>query len=205
VQGGGEVDLRRETRDPRPIRGSGLDRTQVRVERARVEDVPQIYELVSTFARRGETLHRPLGEIYETLRDFIVARRGYLVLGCVALHVNWADLAELKAVAVREDSQHQGIGGRLCRAALRDARRLGVAVVYALSYRPTFFERFGFRRVDSARLPRQVWGECYRCPKFNCCDEVPLICEVSPVPAGWADSFRPPLDFREPSGAPRVE
>lgn len=182
-----------------------MERGQVRVERARVGDVPQIYELVSTFARRGETLHRPLGELYETVRDFFVAREGDRVVACAALHVNWADLAELKAVAVREESQHRGIGGRICRAALRDARRLGVAVVYALSYRPTFFERFGFRRADAGRLPRQVWGECYRCPKFNCCDEVPLIYEVAPVPAGWADSFRPPLDFRDASGAARID
>jgi amino-acid N-acetyltransferase len=26
-------------------------------------------------------------------------------------------------------------------------------------------------------LPRKVWGECFRCPKFPNCDEVAVIIE----------------------------
>ncbi|GAH92110.1 unnamed protein product, partial [marine sediment metagenome] len=28
---------------------------------------------------------------------------------------------------------------------------------------------------DKMELPRKVWTECYRCPKFPDCDEVALI------------------------------
>ena len=47
--------------------------------------------------------------------------------------------------------------------------------VFCLTYRPSFFERFGFSQLDKMGLPQKVWNECFRCPKFPNCDEVALI------------------------------
>jgi amino-acid N-acetyltransferase len=125
-------------------------------------------------------LHRSHAELYEHLRDYMVVRENGEVAGCVALHVLWKDLAELKGLAVDERFQGRGYGKALARAVLDEARRLGIDVVYALTYRPTFFEEVGFRVVPMAMLPRKVWGECFRCPKFNDCHEVPVVYEVTP-------------------------
>lgn len=147
----------------------------MRVEKARLSDVPQIHKLVNLFADRDEMLHRPLSELYESVRDYFVVRHEETVVGCVALHVNWSDLAELKALAVLDEWQHRGIGTLLSDACLEDAKVLDISTVYALTYRPSFFERLGFRIVDISELPRKVWGECYRCPKFPDCDEIAMI------------------------------
>jgi amino-acid N-acetyltransferase len=148
----------------------------MKVEKARINDAQRIHELVNSFADKGEMLPRALSEIYENLRDFFVVRdKNNQLIGCVALHINWADLAEVKSLAVSEDRQDKGLGSVLIKACLDEASELGIPTVFCLSYKPTFFEKYNFRRVDKMELPRKVWSECYRCPKFPDCDEVALI------------------------------
>jgi len=145
------------------------------VEKARISDATQMHKLINYFADKGEMLARSLSEIYENIRDYFVAKQGERVIACAALHVNWSDLAEIKSVAVAEDSQGQGIGDQLVEACLREAKELGIPTVFCLTYKPAFFEKLGFSQVDKMELPHKVWGECYRCPKFPNCDEVALI------------------------------
>jgi amino-acid N-acetyltransferase len=146
----------------------------VSVEKARISDAPRMHELINYFAGRGEMLARPLSEIYENIRDYLVVRENGQVIACAALHVSWSDLAEIKSMAVAEDKQKQGIGNQLVEACLGEAEKLGIATVFCLTYKPAFFEKHGFSQVDKMELPQKVWTECYRCPKFPNCDEVAL-------------------------------
>jgi amino-acid N-acetyltransferase len=148
----------------------------MKVEKAKINDAQRIHELVNSFAEKGQMLPRALSEVYENLRDFFVIRdRNKQVIGCAALHINWADLAEIKSLAVSENKQSNGLGSMLVEACLDEARELGVPTVFCLTYKPAFFERYKFHQVDKMELPRKVWSECYRCPKFPDCDEVALI------------------------------
>jgi amino-acid N-acetyltransferase len=142
------------------------------IEQARASDAEEIHAVITYFADRGEMLHRPLSEVYENLRDFYVARVDGAFAGCAALHLWWADLAEIKSLAVREDRQLKGLGFRLVTACLDEARRLGLAKVFALTYKPGFFEKLNFSVADVMEFPRKVWNECYRCPKFANCSEI---------------------------------
>ncbi|MFC1945561.1 GNAT family N-acetyltransferase, partial [Chloroflexota bacterium] len=80
------------------------------IEKATIDDAPHIHKLVNEFASKGEMLARPLSEIYESIRDFIVVKEDGRVIGCGALHVIWSDLVEVRSVAVAADKQHLGIG-----------------------------------------------------------------------------------------------
>ena len=145
------------------------------VEKARIQDIPQMHRMINHFADRGEMLPRPLSELYENIRDFFVIRQGDKVVACAALHVIWSDLAEVKSLAVAEDSRQQGIGAKLVEACLGEAKKLGIPTVFCLTYQSPFFEKCGFCQIDKMELPRKIWTECYRCPKFPDCDEVALI------------------------------
>jgi amino-acid N-acetyltransferase len=145
------------------------------VEKARIGDIPQIHQMVNRFADKGEMLPRAMSELYENIRDLFVVRDGDELVACAALHIFWSDLAEIRSVAVAEEKQDQGAGALLIQACLEEARGLGIETIFCLTYKPEFFERFGFRRVDVMELPRKVWGECQRCPKFPNCDEVALV------------------------------
>ena len=150
----------------------------MKVEKARIGDVPAIHQLVNRLADKGEMLPRPLSELYENMRDIFVVREGERLVACAALHIFWSDLAELRAVAVVEDMQEHGAGAMLMRQCLDEAQELGIDTLFCLTYRPEFFERFGFHEVDKMELPRKVWGECLRCPKFPDCDEVAMIYQL---------------------------
>ncbi len=147
----------------------------MKIEKARISDVTQMHQLINYFADKDEMLARPLSEIYENIRDYFVLRQDERVIACAALHVMWSDLAEIKSLAVAEASQKQGIGDQLVEACLKEAKELGMPTVFCLTYKPAFFEKFGFSQLDKMQLPRKVWTECYRCPKFPDCDEVALI------------------------------
>jgi amino-acid N-acetyltransferase len=150
----------------------------LRVGKAGVRDAAEIHGLVNQFAQRGDMLPRTLGEVYENLRDFFVVRDGQELLACVALHVMWDDLAEVRSLAVREESQAQGLGAILVEACVEEARALGLKTLFALTYRPDFFGKLGFRQADVMSLPRKVWNECYRCPKFPGCNEIAMVMEL---------------------------
>jgi amino-acid N-acetyltransferase len=120
-------------------------------------------------------LPRTMGEVYENLRDFFVVREDEQMLGCVSLHIVWSDLAEVKSLAVSEAAQSRGLGSLLVSATLAEAQAIGLERVFALTYRPAFFERLGFVQADVMTLPRKVWNECYRCPKFPSCNEIALV------------------------------
>ncbi len=143
---------------------------------ARVGDVPAVYELIRTFADRKLMIRRSLGELYESIREFQVAIDAEnRVIGCVALHVFWADLAELKCLAVAEEVHGRGIGRQLVEACWKEARELEIKSVFALTYSVDFFERCGYHQIDKAELPHKIWNECVRCPLFPNCQEVALI------------------------------
>jgi amino-acid N-acetyltransferase len=148
------------------------------VEKAKISDAPQIHKLANHFAQKGVMLPRALSEIYENIRDFFVIREGDKVVACAALHVYWSDLAEVRGVAVAEELQNQRLGAKLIEACISEARELGIPQAFCLTYRASFFERQGFKRVDKSELPRKIWSECYRCPKFPDCDEVAMTYRV---------------------------
>jgi amino-acid N-acetyltransferase len=145
------------------------------VEKAKIPDIPQIHKLINGYASRGEMLARPLSELYEDIRDLFVIREGEQVVACAALHVSWADLAEIRSVAVDEGSKGKGLGAQLVVACLKEAAELGINTVFCFTYQPDFFKRYRFVDIDKMELPRKVWTDCFRCPKFPNCDETALI------------------------------
>jgi len=150
---------------------------------ARVGDVPAIRDLIRTFADRNLMIRRSLGELYESIREFLVAVDGDgQVIGCAALHVFWDDLAELKCLAVSEGAHGRGIGRGLVEACWDAAAGLELRTVFTLTYVADFFEKCGYHRVDKADLPHKIWNECVRCPLFPNCTEVALVRTAEPAP-----------------------
>jgi amino-acid N-acetyltransferase len=147
----------------------------MKIEKAKITDAAQMHKLINQFATREEMLPRALSEIYENIRDYFVVREAGKVVACVALHVSWSDLAEVKSLAVADGWQDKGIGKELVKKCLEEAKELGIATVFCLTYKPDFFQKCGFSLIEKSQLPRKVWGECYTCPKFPDCDEVPLV------------------------------
>lgn len=142
--------------------------------------MPAIQELIRTFADRKLMIRRSLGELYESIREFLVATDDQgQIIGCVALHVFWEDLAELKCLAVSEHAHGHGVGRALLDSCWEAARLLEIKSVFTLTYVADFFEKCGYHRIEKADLPHKIWNECVRCPLFPNCNEIALIRSVA--------------------------
>jgi amino-acid N-acetyltransferase len=143
---------------------------------ARASDVPGIHNQVQIFAEKGLMIRRSLAELYQSIREFLVAVDDQnRVVGCAALHVFWSDLSEIRCLAVAENMQGLGIGRRLVDACWDLARELEISSIFALTNSTGFFERCGYQQIDRSELPQAVWSECVRCPAFPNCQETALI------------------------------
>jgi amino-acid N-acetyltransferase len=147
----------------------------LKIRKARISDLKQVHSLINDFAKREQMIPRALNELYETLRDFVVCDIEGKVRGVCALHIMWEDLAEIRSLAVDKGFQKQGIGGKLVKQCLTEAKGLGISRIFALTYHPEFFKKLGFGDIDKSSLPQKIWGDCLRCHKFPECDENAVI------------------------------
>ncbi|MGA8179302.1 MAG: N-acetyltransferase [Desulfobacterales bacterium] len=147
------------------------------IRKAAIKDIKAIHSLLQQYGRKGELLPRPLSVLYDHVRDFSVYAddEDSKVLGCCALQFCWDDLAEIRSLAVNPDHVGKGIGSELVEKVLADATSFKIQKVFALTYRPGFFERFGFDRIDRSELPIKIWADCIMCIKFPDCDEIAMM------------------------------
>lgn len=145
--------------------------------KAKMTDVHAIQELINNYADAGLMLPRSLNAIYETLFELTVAENEGKIIGVGALHVIWDNLAEVRCLAVAKDFLRQGVGRKLVEMFLAQAQEVEIKKVFALTYKPEFFQACGFDLVSKDNLPHKVWKECINCPKFPDCDEVAVLIE----------------------------
>jgi amino-acid N-acetyltransferase len=155
------------------------------IRSARINDVPAINDLITASAERGLMLFRPLADLYEKIRQFVVWEETGQVLGCCALEIVWRDLAEVKSLAVREGCRGRGVGRALVEAVEAEAIALGLERIFALTRERVFFERLGFVAVPKESLPHKVWSDCVKCPRLHDCDEEAVCKPLNE--AGWRD------------------
>ncbi len=146
------------------------------LRKAKLGDSKKIYDLISYWAKKGRVLDRPLNYIYENLRDFWVYEKNGRIVAACSLHVvGWQGMAEIKSLVVSEACHKKGIGRRLVRACLDEAKPLGLKQVFALTFAPEFFRKMGFRKISKDKLPHKIWSDCLNCVFFpNKCNEEAL-------------------------------
>jgi amino-acid N-acetyltransferase len=132
------------------------------VRPARTGDVALIRRLVDFYADKGILLSKPTVTLYEDLQEFVIAEVDGEAVGCGALHVLWADLAEVRTVAVDPLCQHKGVGHALLEALLDRAREVGVLRVFCLTFAVSFFAAHGFQRFSATMVEPGVYEELLR-------------------------------------------
>lgn len=145
------------------------------VRQAKIHDVPEIVNLINSYAQHGEMLGRSQVQIYNALRDFVVIENDGHVVGVGSLSIIWKNLAEIRSLAVAPEFKGKGLGRQIVEHLVNDAKKLDLPIVFTLTYQPDFFKKLGFIWVDKKELPHKVWKDCINCPKFPDCDETALI------------------------------
>ena len=158
---------------------------------ATIHDVYRIADIINSHAELGRMLFKSYAQLYEDLRDFAVHEEDGKVVGVVGLSIIWADLCEVRSLAVDEDYRGRGIGRKLVEWAVDEARRLQIRRLMSLTYEQTFFEKLGFEVVSKDTLPLKVWSDCVRCPKRDGCDEIAMVRTLHEVPLPTAPTAPP--------------
>ena len=87
----------------------------------------------------------------------------------------WSDLAEIRAVALKEELIGSGYGGQMVQELIEEARNLEIEKVFVLTYNDKFFEKMGFSEINKSELPHKIWNECVNCIHFPDCDEIAMM------------------------------
>ncbi len=140
-------------------------------------EVEAMFTLINDFAAEGLMLPKSYSALYEILPEFVVAVEVETgkVAGCGALHCTWAELAEIRSLAVSKDFQRRGIGGEIVKLLIEDGKKLGVKKFFTLTYNTDFFASVGFQIVPKETLPQKIWSDCISCPHFPNCQEIAMI------------------------------
>jgi amino-acid N-acetyltransferase len=151
------------------------------IRKAVIGDIKNIHKLLNYYGDKGFLLARPLSELYDHLRDFMVlVEKGEeeRIIGACALGICWEDLAEIRSLAVTDDRQGKRYGSQLVKACLEEAKTLGLKKIFVLTYAEKFFRKLGFRVVEKSTFPHKVWADCLKCSKFPECDETSMLLEL---------------------------
>lgn len=151
------------------------------IRKAVVQDIKAIQKILNYYAKKDFLLPRSLSELYDHLRDYFVLEdtdQKHMIHGVCGLGISWEDLAEIKSLAISEGNQSKGLGSQLVEMCLEEARSLGIGKVFALTYIPKFFVKFGFREVEKSVLPNKIWADCLKCPKFPDCGEIAVLIDL---------------------------
>ena len=135
--------------------------SDVVVRRARTSDVADIKRLVDIYAGRI-LLEKNLVTLYEAVQEFWVAEDAGEVVGCGALHVLWADLGEVRTVAVDPKVKGRGIGHAIVDQLLKVARELQLQRLFVLTFETEFFGRHGFTEIEGTPVTSEVYEEMCR-------------------------------------------
>ena len=133
----------------------------VAIRRARTSDVPEIKRLVDTYAGKI-LLEKNLVTLYESVQEFWIAEADDRVLGCGALHVLWADLGEVRTVAVDPSVRGRGIGHAIVDRLLEVAHELQLRRLFVLTFETEFFGRHGFSEIEGTPVNAEVYEEMRR-------------------------------------------
>lgn len=148
------------------------DETVLFLRRAEPSDAREIHELLEGFVAHGQLLPRTLKQVYRTIRDYVVAIEDGRIVGCVALRIYSAEVAEIGALAVATGRQGTGVGRRLVETLLQDAAMLGLRRLFALTLQDGFFHRLGFETTTVSEFPEKVAADCSTCARRATCSEI---------------------------------
>ncbi|CDO10823.1 N-acetylglutamate synthase [Mycolicibacterium canariasense] len=123
--------------------------------------MPAIKALVDIYAGKI-LLEKNLVNLYEAVQEFWVGELDGEIVGCGALHVLWADLGEVRTVAVHPKVRGKGVGHRVVAQLLDVARELHLQRIFVLTFETEFFGRHGFTEIEGTPVTAEVYEEMCR-------------------------------------------
>lgn len=121
--------------------------------------------MLEPFVQRRILLGKDLVVLYEATQQFVVAESaGGELVGCGALHILWEDIGEIRTLIVVDEWLHRGVGRAIVETLEDNARRLGLARLFCLTFEVEFFTRRGFAPIGEQVVDPDVYSQLIRSP-----------------------------------------
>ncbi len=118
------------------------------------DDIAEVLRIMEDPVEQGILVRRSETELQRRIADYAVFESDGTVRGCGALHRFAPDRGELAAIAVDPGYGRQGIGQRIVKYLLGEARKAGLAGVFLLTTKTAdWFLRLGFAPGTVEDLP----------------------------------------------------
>ncbi|MFI1487426.1 GNAT family N-acetyltransferase [Streptomyces sp. NPDC020747] len=145
---------------------------------ARPEDAEQISLLSAPFVEDGLLIARPLAELAEKMQEFMVARQGGRLVGCMGMALSGRSLVVYN-LCIAPEWQGRGIGRHLVGVAVNTGREEGYHSLLALTrYGGEWFGKLGFSKVPVSET-RDEWRNLFRPGRRSSLYELILTSEQS--------------------------
>ncbi len=112
------------------------------LRKATLNDVDGIKAVID--ANLDKLLPRSREDIIELLGSFWVAEEDDQIVGCVCLEVYSPKIAEIRSLAVRQDSRGKDYGSQLVNVCISEARGRNIRQILVVTSTPEFFEKLNF-------------------------------------------------------------
>jgi len=141
-----------------------------------LNNIIDIQRILKPYVDEGIILNRDEEEIAANIRSYKMIYYNDIPIGVGALHIFSPFLGEIRSLAVDKKYQKKGIGKKLVKSLLEEAKELGLKEVLVLTYEKEFFEKLGFKEIEKEAIPeKKIWADCIKCKFFPNCNEIALI------------------------------
>jgi len=148
----------------------------MKVIKPTLSNIIDIQRLLKPYVDEGIILNRDEDEIAANIRSYKMIYNNDIPVGVGALHIFSPFLGEIRSLAVDKKYQGKGIGKKLVKSLLEEAKELGLKEVLVLTYKKEFFEKLGFKEIEKEAIPeKKIWADCIKCKFFPNCNEAALI------------------------------
>jgi len=127
---------------------------------ARTSDIVAIQAMRAPLVDSNVLLQHQLVALYERVQEFVVAEsKDGRILAAGALHVMWADLAEVRSLVVDQSARGMGLGKAVVEALIERAYTLGIRRVFCLTFEADFFARCGFEEISDVPVDEATFQQ----------------------------------------------
>jgi len=116
------------------------------IREVKFKDISETVKLVNFWARKSRLLAVTKKEIKERIGLSWIWEERKRIVGYVSLLIYRKDLAEVRSLCVQEKYQKKGIGTKLLKKTLQEAKKRNITTVLVITKVPQFYNLIGFQQ-----------------------------------------------------------
>lgn len=130
---------------------------------AKLADIPHMLRVINEHASRGLMLEKNKTDLLTLIPNFFVAELNDKIIGTCGYKIWLTADVEIISSAIAEKHHGQGLGSRLNKKAIGQARAIGFQRFFVLTNRSDFYKKLNFYEIRKEELSFKLYADCIKC------------------------------------------